>query len=79
MTNDELLAALRERFPQLGTDEEMNACDTVDALCAWYEEVKERAEDDRTQAESRTCRPPNMCGYCGESPCSPECVKNGWR
>ncbi len=32
---------LKVRFPELGTDEEMNGGDVVEALCELYEAIKE--------------------------------------
>ena len=36
-----LIELLESRFPELATDEEMNGGDTVEALCDWYEQLRE--------------------------------------
>lgn len=42
MTNEELLTELKSRFPGIDDpDEEMDGGDTVDALVAWYTQLRQ--------------------------------------
>jgi hypothetical protein len=44
MSNQELAQLLAQRFPWLGTDEDANGADVIDALNEWYEELQGGAE-----------------------------------
>lgn len=64
LTINDILDEMELRFPELGTEEEMNGGDTVEKLCSWYEELRDSLSQEYT----------DNCCSCGtkftkETPC----------